>query len=84
MILLLGVSTFKSKDKTRDFYKVHLAKSGLSGVKGLSVDSPFCQKSCFDQYKEEDSGKEIEAEFGYDENGYLSIKGYKIIKKGGN
>lgn len=84
MILLMGVSTFKSKDKTKDFYKIHLAKSGVSGVKGMAVDNPFCQKSCYDQFRSEDSGKEIEPEFGYDENGYLSIKGYKILKKGGN
>lgn len=84
MTILVGVKKFYSNKKQKDFYQLQLVIPGPSG-EGNWVASPFCSKKCYESFKVEDSGKEIEMVRGYDEDNGLqeTITKYYIRESGG-
>lgn len=78
-VVLVGVKKFHSNKKDRDYFQLQLVIPGGQG-EGKWVDNPFCEKSAYDMFKPEYSGKEVSIRYGYSGNQNPTIIGFDLIK----
>lgn len=79
-VTLLGVKKIHSNKKDRDYYMLQIAFPGDQGC-GKWVDQPFCEKSAFDMFRPEMSGKEVNIKHDYKPGSATPvISGFELIK----